>query len=212
MINKTIILIRHAEAKKNVEGLHGGDGSGLTNYGDVQSNSICRYIKNNYPLKDSVLLAHNIQQVLETADILKKNLKIPLILNENMRGIDMGALAGLSQKQAATEYPEHAKNLELWRDGKANASVVHFPKGETLGKFKERIESAWQDLLLRNETLLLLTLTRSALIMIFNIINMDTEFYYEKYAAYEFDNASISTIELVDSKCHINSYNVTDHY
>lgn len=213
MIKCSILLIRHPEAKKNIEDRHGGEGSALTKLGIRQCNSIARYIKDNFfRIPKPVLFWHRVLQVEETAKILEKKIKTIPVWDERLKGINLGSISGLSREKAIKKSPEAAERLELWRKGELQISQLNLPNAEPVDQFKERMESLLNDWFSLPDAKLIISIcTRSALIMLVNLINLGNSFSYSKYKVYNFDNASITQIDMSGSNTEIVKLNYLKH-
>lgn len=201
MINHcTILLVRHPEARKNVEDRHGGEGTSLTKVGIEQCNKIARYILSNFNAHEHcVLVGHNVQQMRETADLLGSLLGVSPSWDERLKGLHLGVLANLSRAEAVYKWPDAANSLELWRRGLLQIDQLHIPNIEPLDVFRSRIENAlkeWINML--NVNLLIAVCSRSTLIMLVNLIELNKNFNYQSYKVYDFDSGSITIINVID--------------
>lgn len=210
-MKKTILLIRHAEARKNIDDIHGGSGTGLTENGLLQSQAVGLYVKKRYCPKNGILVTHQLPQVLQTASIVNEFLGLPIVFDERLKGIDLGAMAGLSRNEARQKYPIYAEKLELWRNGKISPEEVILPQGENFDSFKFRVDEAWKSWLKKEGKILVSILTNSTLIMIYNLVLMSEKFEYRNYAVYPFDNASITVLEFSKSSIRVDVHNFSEH-
>lgn len=190
-----IILIRHAEAQKNLEDRHGGLGSHLTERGREQVICLGRYLRPQIERSTSVILVgHQLPQVSETVESLADTLStVSITWDERLRGLNLGILAGLSRTEALERAPEAAERLELWRSGHLQINALQIPGAEAIDSFQSRLRSVldeWSHC--SEEDTVLAVCTRSTLIMLCNLLIQQTRFNYQDYKAYVFDSASIT--------------------
>ena len=210
---RVILLVRHAEAQKNLEDRHGGGGTPLTKKGVKQCAAIAQYILDEYaPLERCLLVGHAVPQVKECVEFLSNTLHISLIWDERLRGIDLGVLAGLSREEAAKRWPEAARRLDLWRRGQWRIDRLEIPNAEPINEFRHRVEEMLTEWLkMQDVNLLIVVSTRSTLIMLVNLIRLADKFRYEYYRVYNFAPASITKVVVQGSVPRIVSMNWTDH-
>ena len=213
MKNRTILLIRHPEANKNLADQHGGAGTSLTVNGRAHCKFIASYILSKYqPIINTVLVGHKIVQVQETTDILGHLLCINPIWEERIRGLNLGVLAGLARDEALLRWPASAKRLEKWRNGHIKINELNIPYAELLVEFKNRIESTLNDWVEMFEAkLIIVVCTRSSLIMLVNLLKLSSSFSYDLYKPYDFEAGSITEIQIKNSTPKIISFNNTEY-
>jgi len=213
MSTRRILLIRHGESYKNVEDRHGGDGSSLKAKGQRQCHLLGQYIRQHCEhASDLVIIGHHIPQVAETAGLLAKELQCRAEWDERLKGLHLGVLSGLSRDEAMRKWPEAALLLELWRSHKLKINRLSIPGAEPIDGFRVRIEAALNDCLrLREERLLAIICTRSALIMMTNLTILGSAFDYEHYKLYDFSDASITEISVRSGSMEIVRLNSVEH-
>lgn len=213
MKRRTFLFIRHPEASKNIEDRHGGDGTPLTIRGLKQCDKIAGYIANRFgPLDRCTLVGHSVPQVQQTVERLSSILGLTSLWDERLRGTDLGVLAGLTRAEAAEQWPEAAKRLELWRMGRLRVDQLKIPCAESTDEFKDRIEAVlndWLDML--DVSLSIAVCTTSALIMLTNLVQLGDAFSFDLYEAHRFDIGSISTVDVLDAHPQMVTINQTGH-
>src|ERR1035437_3084575 len=115
---RSVLLLRHAEALKNIEDRHGGAGTGLTNNGLQDCVRIAAFLREVTQGTTPCLFGHRVPQVQMTVNSLAGALDLSPIWDERLHGIDLGLLAGLSRDEASQRYPDSARRLDLWREGR----------------------------------------------------------------------------------------------
>lgn len=189
---KRILLFRHPEALKNLHDKHGGSGESLTPNGLRASTNIAEYL-NQYLNYRTLLIGHNVLQVTETIDVIEDiNSTFRVLIDNRLRGINLGILSGLSRKQAMIKFPKYAQKLEDWRKGNLKINELNIPEAEKINKFKDRVESAFFEILKKRYSIFIFILTRSTLIMIHNLLTLKTDFDFSKYKVYDFKNSSLT--------------------
>ncbi|MCI4330243.1 MAG: histidine phosphatase family protein [Thermoplasmata archaeon] len=209
---REILLVRHPEAQKNLEDRHGGGGTSLTPTGIRQCEGLARYLR---PYQSAMrrleVYGHRVPQVLETLEYLYSALKVETVLDERLRGISLGLLAGLSRAQAAAADPGAAARLEAWRAGNLRVDRLALPGGEDIHHFEERVRAVWSDWMRTPTPAIVAILTRSSLNMLINIATLGNEFDYDRYAPHDTKSASITTIAIEPEGVRLVSLNVTSH-
>jgi broad specificity phosphatase PhoE len=193
---RRLLLIRHAQALKNVEDRHGGGGTALTDIGRSQCDSIIHHLRRviTCDVGSSLLIGHRIPQVCETVQYFQSGLGVPTLWDERLRGIDLGVLSGLSRYEADQRWPDVAARLELWRRGQLKINELNIPGAENIDHFRERVQGALNDWLAMDIANIIAVSTRSALIMLVNLVTLAGSFSYDHYRVYEFPEASITEI------------------
>lgn len=212
-MQRTILLVRHPEARKNVEDRHGGEGTDLTERGIHHCEDISRYVINTYsPLDQSLLVGHNAQQVRDTVERLGALLGIKPLYDQRLVGLNFGALSGLSRAEAMQQWPDAALRLELWRQGQLRIDELNIPQGEDLIVFKNRVESLLRNWIeMPDINLIIAVCTTSTLIMLVNLIELGALFSYQLYKVKEFNPGSITKVEFTESQPRIVIINQIEH-
>lgn len=171
---KSIRLLRHAEALKNVENRHGGAGSQLTEYGLSQVKS---YIKSNSdpafgPSHHSLLFVDR-PQCEQTALLLASSYGLTASPLTEIAPFHLGVLEGLSEQEAMTRFPEEAIRIANWRKGLIDISELKLP-GST--DEKEFFHTGLRVLkkTVPSDGALVIVGTRSVLVLFWNILSGHT--------------------------------------
>jgi broad specificity phosphatase PhoE len=200
-----ILLLRHAEAVKNVEDRHGGGGTDLTSVGLSQCTTLALFVKSKCR-EPYAVVASGTPQIWQTAECIARNLGVVPERDERIRGLDLGVLAGLSRAEAARLWPEEAQMLDRWREGQLKITELRLKGVEPLATFRERVADAFQVWQTRNDIQTVVAVcSRSTLIMLVNLARLGPRFNYDDYAVYDFDIGS--AVEL--SPTREDTYRVT---
>ncbi len=213
MKTRIILLVRHPEAKKNLEDRHGGPGTPLSDHGKKQCTAIAEHIRRHYgSLKCKALVGHTIPQVKETVEFLSRFLGIEPVWNEKLQGINLGVIAGLSRAEANHRWPHEAKKIELWRGGQIRIDEMNIQDAEPIEDFKCRINNILLEWINRRDMdLLMAVCTRSVLIMLTNLVAMIDGFDYGNYRPFNFKAGSITELNILNSVPKISLLDCTEH-
>lgn len=191
MVVPRVVLIRHAEACKNVEDRHGGPGTALTKAGRAQCHAVASDLKRAGLPDHAPLICPATEHVAQTAELLHDAGGWPVRHDRRLGGLHLGVLAGLSRAAAASRHPQAAARLDAWRQGRAGVDEVAIPEAETLPRFEQRIRAALADALAGAEVSAVVA-TRSVVTMSTHLLRLGTSFSYSEYSALSIANGSIS--------------------
>lgn len=189
-----LYLVRHAEARKNVEGRQGGHGSELTREGMAQARRLGAYLaeeESGHGHK-AVVCYHAVAQVQETATSIANVLGWPMEQDERLRGLHLGRLAGLTPSEARRADAAAVDRLDRWARGKLRIDQLALPGAEDLGRFRRRVADCLDQVMRSYEhACLILVGTTSTMIMLQNLLVLGAAFSYELYRSYPFANGSV---------------------
>ncbi|WLR54156.1 histidine phosphatase family protein [Mesobacillus subterraneus] len=98
-------MIRHGESEGDILQVHEGRADLLlTDRGRRQAKEMATVVKEKY--MPEVIWASTLKRARETAEILSREIGIPVIEDENLREYNNGVLAGLPYTEAKLRYPE----------------------------------------------------------------------------------------------------------
>ncbi len=139
MDTTTIILIRHAQSEKNLKDIHGGNGEALTELGLHQTELLSQKIKDMGARRDNAVITYapNVQ-TYQTADIISKNLNIPIRELPSFKPLNLGVVHGLSNVEVKQNYPEVFELLTKWRNKEIEITDLNIPNMESPILFYER--------------------------------------------------------------------------
>ena len=197
--NRHLHLVRHAEARKNVEDRQGGQGTELTIRGIDQARRIAVRL-NDYETSVGhklVVLGHSAPQVQETMTAISSAHRWPCAMDDNLRGIHLGSIDGLPADEAQRLDPVAVDRLEAWRQGRLRVDQVRLPGGEDFKEFRRRVAKALARSLYDYQGMCAVFVgTRSTLILLHNILTLGKGFDYSRYVPYSFPNGFVSRWEL----------------
>lgn len=144
MMEKPLILVRHAQAEHHTENLTGGwTDSHLTGEGQRQARLVARRLQNELPEAEYLLACSDLARAIQTAAPLSAALRCEPQIFSELRDLNNGQAANLTREEAHaiaippsdplmdwTPYPE----AESWRQ--FHARVTAF-----LNSFAERLEN-----------------------------------------------------------------------
>lgn len=140
-----LILARHGHSHKNVEGRHGGVGSGLTENGRLQVSSLVSKLKGQ-ALRPVRILRVKRQQCVETAEIVSHNMNNPTVCDLTFQPFDLGILSGLTEAECSRLYPELAARMAQYRAGMIEIAEVSIPGASDAEAFYRAAKLALNEL------------------------------------------------------------------
>jgi len=194
-LNVTILAVRHAESQKNVDLKHGGSGEPLSSDGKESlsriSESVRLRLEKSLPLKTIATspATHSVQ----TAKALGVDFDFPIEVLDDLSGIDLGQVAGLTQIEISLYFPQITQIFADWTEGKIPISNLELPEMESPPDFADRILNAFDKLLEPNSTIIFVA-TRSTMILLWNLKIQQEEFSFERYVGRDFGNGEILTL------------------
>lgn len=119
------MLVRHAEAVKNIESVHGGVGSTLTPAGVEAAHVLATTLSGMM----GPCHVHYVDrpQCQETAQIIHARVDGRGLSVLNVRPYHLGVLAGLSEAEAHRRFPELARRMDRYRAGEIEIAEVAIP-------------------------------------------------------------------------------------
>jgi broad specificity phosphatase PhoE len=111
--------------------------------------------------------------------------------DEDLRGLNLGVLAGLSRADAARRAPKAAQRLESWRKGQLRVDHLELPGAEALTSFERRSRRALNSARRASPHIPLLVVTRSTFIMLHYLMAQGASFSYAGYHAFEVGNGEM---------------------
>lgn len=167
MSNTIYSFIRHAESKKNLKDITGGEGEQLTEIGLKQVNELINKIKKYSYFGDYQLCSSDIIQAKETASLLGDALNIKNTVIHELNPASMGVINGLSSKQIREMYPELCNQLEKWKNKEIEAVELNIPGMEKPKDFYKRVVSYINNN--DNGKWNIIICTRSLMVLIYNL-------------------------------------------
>lgn len=166
-----LLLLRHAEAYKNVLNQHGGSGSALSPEGINEARRVGQFIE-NLGLTASVVKVIDKPQCLQTAQIIVEESNHRQFEIASLSTFSLGVLDGRSEEDVRANFQELAALLDRWRSGNAEAHELRaIPSATDPTWYFEQGEfflSELKTILLERDVILIAT--RSVLVLLTNVI------------------------------------------
>lgn len=132
------ILVRHGQTEWNrVERFRGRADLSLNETGIRQAEAAAARLKGQ---QVAVIYSSPLKRALQTADIIARELKLPVQFLEGLIDIDFGSFQGLSAEEARKK---DNKLLTMWLE---QPHLVRFPNGESLDIVRQRVLKAVDEL------------------------------------------------------------------
>lgn len=150
-------LLRHSIDDNTRKG--GWSRAKLTKDGIKLAEEVAKKLKNFHFDR---IICSDLVRAKETAKIINKELKLPIFYTDELREFNAGVVSGMKYDKANKLYPVKVndyKNLDF-----------KYPKGETLGEFKSRVEDYYKNTIKNTDKTLFVT-HRNTISVIYNYIN-----------------------------------------
>lgn len=183
---RRLILLRHAETIKNKQGKHGGGDETLTERGFVQLEMITkRLLQQIDPSSQLTLSCQPDIRCVNSATVLGPKLGVRPQVIEQLRGIDMGVVSGLSDRQLALRHPLVALSYLQWRAG-SSLRRPYIKGAESIKDFAKRSQLGLEKLLTVDDAdTTIFVGTTSGLLMINHLLVQDGHLDRRNYHFYE---------------------------
>ena len=168
-MNTTFIFVRHAECEKNLEDITGGLGGQLTNYGLAQIGRLVDEISSLANNMNCKVISSNIMQAKQTASIISNELRIPLVITDELRPADMGIISGLTKREIELNFPEIYHQFSRWRNREIEACELSIAGMEPPDVFWNRILTYLKTICTGGVNIVVCT--RSILVLIYNYVH-----------------------------------------
>ena len=193
-----ILLVRHAYAEgAPKQSFLGRTDLPLSPVGMDQARKLSRLVR---AAKPQSCYCSPLLRAKQTADILLKNLSLPVQIDDDLREIDFGRWECKTFEQVASE---NAREIEKW------AKFDHkftFPGGESLGGFLARVRRMAKRFC-EDPAPVVLAVTHGGMIrsMICHLLRLRPK----NYILFDVKHASCVTIDLFDGKGILSGFNLT---
>lgn len=133
---KDFYIFRHGQSTYNVDGRIQGqtNDSVLTDLGKSQALKLGEKLKGR---GIEVIISSPLTRAMQTAEMVNKNLNVPVVADEHFIEVDVGIVEGMAYKDVMKQYKDifdklHSTNL------KDNFDVC-YPQGETKRQVRQRM-------------------------------------------------------------------------
>lgn len=174
-------IVRHAEALKNIEKMHGGGTQDLTTLG------VSQLLKSIDDLRPEILerkvniLYQKEGRSKKTAEIIGQKFEAETSIAEQIYGVGLGVIADLNEDELKVQYPEVSRILEAWKNNGAKLDdYPDIPGREHMVDFADRIRSGLFNILMPDIDTILVG-TTSTINMLNHLMLTDGEFIHDKY-------------------------------
>ncbi len=138
MIVTDFILIRHGQTKENIEGrLQGHFDGSLDETGIRQAHAVAARLAGEHA---AVLYSSDLKRAYKTAEIIARNLQLPVRALRELREWHLGELENRPCRELWREYPEI---MDCFLHDSDDVAV---PGGESFSKFNQRIADCLESL------------------------------------------------------------------
>jgi len=178
-----LILVRHVETTKNTQGRHGGGDQAITARGLRQAEQLSSFLRQLHD-ESSIIYCQPETRSHQTAQLVSGAADTAPQSIELLRGIDMGAVSGLSDKELVIKYPLVALSYLLWRSGFS----LRRPKiagAESIADFAQRSRQALERLATGPHRTVVFVGTTSTILMLNHLLQNDGKLVRKSYHFYE---------------------------
>jgi broad specificity phosphatase PhoE len=166
-----IVLVRHGEARKNLQHRHGEVDPALallTEAGRLQAAQLASQIRASAISLTKVLHTPR-PQCKETAELIAGSLNLPIQKWDKVPAYNLGILEGLSDREVQEQHPVHGRLIEDYRNGKLELCDVVIPGATDPQQYYSQASNAVAELL-RNSESIIIVASRSVLIAITSVL------------------------------------------
>ena len=167
-MEQTIVLLRHATALKNKQGIHGGKGTDLVETATSEIQDIGNRLL-QLPIKFESIIHTPREQCAQTALLLSKLLNAKSIALQELEPISLGIVDGLTEIEVTNTYPEISKQLSRWRNGEIEINQLQIPQMTNCHLFYDK-GKAFIDNILNSKKSVIIVASRSILVLLMNVL------------------------------------------
>jgi broad specificity phosphatase PhoE len=132
-----LCLIRHGQTDWNLEGRYQGQGDvPLNEKGREQARAVARQLKGQV---FTALYASDLRRAMETAEIIREVVNLPVNPEPRLREIDQGEWEGQLVEAIKARY------TEVWQQRIVDPASIRPPGGETIREVATRVHAALDD-------------------------------------------------------------------
>lgn len=191
-----LFIIRHAEAQKNIEKMHGGGTQDLTPRGVVELKKMSTTLRETTSGSPTVVYHQKEGRSQQTAQVIGEILDINVRLATDISGVGLGIIANLNEDELLRQYPHVSKILSEWRTGGAKLEdYPDIPGREHMNDFAIRIGRGLQEILQPHTNVVIIG-TTSTINMLNHLLQENGKFVKERYDFVSFPFSGINTWQL----------------
>lgn len=197
----TLYVIRHAESQWNPIGRYQGLlNPDLSERGEKQASILAEELKGR---GIKVVYTSPLLRTKRTAEIIARELNVPLIEDSRVIEIDHGVWSGKLVDEVKEEYPEM---FEMWIK---EPWKVDFPQGENLKRVFERVKAFVEDIKRKHQNETVAVVSHTVPIRALYCAALDLPL--QKFWSFGCDNASYSIIKFEEDRTTLHKLNITCH-
>ncbi|MGY5877249.1 MAG: histidine phosphatase family protein [Candidatus Thorarchaeota archaeon] len=146
---KELVIVRHGEAEHYVQGIVGGwTDSLLTDRGRRQIEGTAARLIKLFESRIEIIYTSDLQRASESAEIIRKQLDCPLVIDSRFRELNWGGIAqGMNMEEAEGLKNPITEPLRDW---------ISFPEGESWQMLYDRVASALSEIQQEQEEVVLI--------------------------------------------------------
>ena len=165
---QTIVLLRHAKAKKNEQNRHGGKGSELVDNAISEIQKVSSQLLSFSSKFDKILYSPR-TQCEQTAKMLSQQLNVNAVELQELEPISLGIVDGLSDEEVANKYPEISDQLIRWRNGEFEINQLNIPQMTDCHKFYNHGKAFFDNIVNSKESVIIVA-TRSIMVLLMSVL------------------------------------------
>jgi len=196
-VSTNLFLVRHAEVEERYQRVFGGRiDMNLSPHGHTQAEALSKYI---HQLNPAAIYASPMKRVQQTlAPFLQNHAPLPTILAD-LREVDFGDWTGLAWEDVREKFGISAFE---WLDQLARNAI---PNAEEISGYRARVESCVRQIIREGSGKNVLVACHGGVIRM--VLAILLELSLPTMAAFEIDYASVTHLELRDSRVIVQSLN-----
>ena len=195
-----LFIVRHAEAQKNLEKMHGGGTQDLTERGKIKLGLSISELEPSIQGRKVFVFHQKEGRSEETAKIIAKELDLEIKRTKEIYGVGLGIIAGLNEDELKEQYPEVSAILERWKnDGAKLDDYPDIPGREHMVDFANRIRKGLMEIL-KPDTDTILVGTTSTINMLNHLMEKDGSFVHDDYDFISFPFSGINGWQIYKDK------------
>jgi broad specificity phosphatase PhoE len=163
-----IVLLRHAQAEKNVADRHGGEGTRLTALGRAQCALLSEDLTAYFSETTAIFYLEK-PQCDETAELLASKSHLSKIALTGFTPFHLGVLDGLSRAEAYQRFPDVAEAMDRWRRGMNEIHSLQIPGATNPSEFYQQGVRLLNHLTSNRDDCIVVG-TRSVLVLLWNVL------------------------------------------
>lgn len=195
-----LFIVRHAEAQKNIEKMHGGGVQDLTDRGVMQLLDSIEDLKSVLRNQKSLVFYQKEGRSEKTATIIGEKLNLRPKMVEQIYGVGLGIIADLNEDELRIRYPKVSQILENWKNNGAKLDdYPDIPGREHMVDFADRIKAGLFDILVPATDIILVG-TTSTINMLNHLMVTNGEFIHDRYNFVSFPFSGINGWYIIKDK------------